>query len=252
MNRGTAGSDARSEAGGEERHSVEASSEPGGLSWTPPGRDGWVYDYHHRRMIKTSSIFEQIEVTADRKAELIFRQDSSDGIQVSMSNILDTGHCGTTTTERPLDKDVYPIVAFDFLGRITETSSRETFPLIFSPELGGLREGGQRAFEFEATMKSGFSKRKIGGTAMTHWETSREFEGRMCAILVTTFDLRSRSRQRLLSVAPPRFSGRTTAHFDIEAGRLTSLVSNTQLTQTIGWKRLRQDLEMSLRFAHTD
>ncbi len=228
---------------------TEQAASEGGLNWALPTEGRFRYEYTHHRIVTTAVGLTKTEGVGDRLAEFIFAVESpGDSVRVTMTNIRDTGHSSDTRIEGPVNQKVYPVVVFNRSGRILESSSPETFPLTFSPELTGLTQGSPRKSDFKASFKSGFGRCVAQGTVTTAWESTEALNGSLCAVIVTTFDLQSVPGERFWSPEPPWFRGRTVAHFDLEVGRLALLASSSQLEQTIGWKRLHQNLQMSVRY----
>ncbi len=229
---------------------AEPMTSEGGLSWALPAGKRFVYEYTHHRVVTTGAGFTKTEGgVADRRAEFVLAVESpGETVRVTMTNIHDTGHCSDTRVDRPVNQKVYPVVVFDRNGRILENSSPPTFPLTFSPELAGLTQGARRSVDFSAPFKSGFGRCTVQGTVTTSWESTEVLNGSLCAVIVTTFDLQNVPGGSFWSPEPPWFRGRTVVHFDLEVGRLALLASTSQLEQTIGWKRLHQDLQMTVRY----
>ena len=222
----------------------------GALKWAlPPAGGAFVYEYTHHRVVAGGGGLRKDEAVADRRAELIFTPEpSGEAVRVVLTNIDDTGCIDGERVELPPDRKSYPIVVFDQSGRILENLSPPTFPLAFSPELEGLTQGSSRRSDFSAPFKSGFGRALAQGTVCTTWESTEPVDGSLCAVLVTTFDLQSVPGGYPWSPDPPRFRGRTVAHFDLEVGRLALLESTSETEQTIGWKRIRQELRMTFRY----
>ncbi len=227
---------------------TEPKNSEAGLHWALPAGRQFLYEYTHHRVVLSGS-GKKGKGIADRRADLVVSVElpATSG-RVTLTNIDDTGTYSGEFIERPTDRTVYPVVIFDRTGRILANWSPPRFPSTFSPDLSGLTQGGTRSFEFEAPYKSGFGRCTAHGTVTTCWKNTEIVEGNLCAILVTTFDLQSVPGGYLWSPTPPRFRGKTVVHFDLEAGRLAKLSSTSQLEQTIGWQRVHQDLEMTLRF----
>lgn len=228
---------------------TEPTSNDGSLAWVLPAGSRHVYEYTHHRVVTSGAGFTKVEGVADRRAEFVLAVESpGETVRVTMTNIHDSGHSSDLPVERLANAEVYPVVVFDRNGRILENSSPPTFPLTFSPELAGLSQGGRRSADFSAPLKSGFGRCTAQGTVITAWEDTEVLDGSLCAVVVTTFDLQSVPGGRFWSPDPPRFRGQTIVHFDLEAGRLALLTSSSQLEQTLGWKRIRQDLHMTVRY----
>lgn len=226
----------------------EPGTSSGGLSWALPDGKRLLYEYTHHRTVTSHGLVKS-QGSGNRRADLVIEvEEPGAKARVTLTNIDDTGDCEDTHIEVPRNLSVYPAVVFDQAGRILENLTAPTYPLVFSPELTGLTQGGERRFDFEAPFKSGFSRCSAFGTVTTSWESTQFYGGSLCAVLVTTFHLQAVPGGYLWSPAPPWFRGKTVAHFDIEAGRLALLASSSQLEQTIGVMRLHQSFEITTRF----
>ena len=202
-----------------------------GLSWALPEGKRLLYEYTHHRTV-TSGGLVKFEGSGHRRADLVIDVEKAGAqARVTLTNIDDTGDCEDTHVEVPRNQSVYPALVFDQAGRVLENQG-----------------GGHRRFDFEAPLKSGFSRCKAYGTVTTRWASTEAYEGSLCAVLVTEFHLQAVPEGYLWSPAPPWFRGKTVAHFDIEAGRLALLASSSELEQTIGVMRVNETFEITTRY----